>query len=254
MMRKSWMPAGIICLAFGLTACSGGAESETSAESSIPYGRPVDFDSDSLPADFARAIENYCYDGTFPDGREAVEIPKSISYAVYDIDGDGEDELILQNTNTAMAGMLERIYAYEGGIFREELFEFPALTYYDNGIIQAEWSHNQGVSGDRIWPYNLYQYQPETDSYELLASVDGWDREVRDFTDYLGAFPDEMDADGDGFVYFLMLDGETQYNRSSIVDGPEYESWKSQYLNESEALEIPYQELEVETIYPDAQG
>lgn len=220
----------------------------------LPYGRPVNFDRDSLPVDFADAIENYCHSGILPDGR-IVGIPGVFSYAVCDIDMDGKEELVLQNTHTATAGMAEWIYACENGVFREELCGFPRLTYYDNGIVHEGWSHNQGKAGDRIWPYTLYQYRPETDSYDTLGSVDAWDRELADSLNFYGEFPDAIDKDGDGCVYFLLpADWEGDYRRAVIVDGSEHEEWLNQYLNGAEELEIPYQELHVEMIYPAAVG
>lgn len=231
-------------------------DGEPSTEANdMPYGQPKDFDADSLPAAFAAAIERYCYDGTFPDGQGSGYIPSSISYAVYDADRDGQDELLLQNASTITAGMTERIYALEDGVFREEFSAFPALTYYENGVILAAWSHNQGVGAQRIWPYTLYQYQPETGRYEILGSVDAWDREQAASLDSLGAFPDETDADGDGCVYFLLPpDWEGDYGRARIADGPEYERWRDQYLGGADTLDIPYQEVEIETVYPDAAG
>ena len=221
-----------------------------------PYGKPVNFDRDGLPADFDKAIENFSYDGTFPDGRQYGFIPEKFSYAVYDVDGDGKDEFILQFSDTITAGMIEEVYAYEDGVFREELAEFPLVTYYDNGAIQAGWSHNQGKAGDRfLWPYNMYRYQPETDSYEFAGAVDGWDREIADSIYGIGQFPDGTDVDGDGFVYFLLpSDWEGHYDNAEIVDRSDYEKWREQFLGGANALEIPYQEVEVETVYPAAQG
>lgn len=221
-----------------------------------PYGKPVNFNRDSMPADFVKAIENFSYDGTFPDGHQYGIIPEKFSYAVYDVDGDGKDEFILRFSDTFMAGMIEEVYAYEDGVFREELAEFPVVTYYDNGVIQADWSHNQGNAGDRfLWPYNVYRYQPETDSYELAGSVDGWDREIADSIYEIGQFPDGTDADGDGFVYLLQPpDWEGQYDNVDIVDRSDYEKWREQFFGGANALEIPYQEVEVETVYPAAQG
>lgn len=89
------------------------------------------FDQDGLPAAFANAIENYCRNGTFPDRRDG-DIPSRISYALYDIDGDVEDELMIQNSYTITAGMTEQVCAYE------------------NGIIYAKWSHNQSKAGNRL--------------------------------------------------------------------------------------------------------
>lgn len=257
-MKKSMPLICALCLVLGITACCGSTEKDTaeefSVQSSTPYGCPVDFDKDSLPAAFANAIENYCRNGTFPDGQSG-DIPSRISYAVCDIDGDGQDELIMQDIRTITASMTERIYHYENGVFREILCEYPSLTYYNNGIIQAEWSHNQGLAGDRLWPYTLYRYQPETASYEILGSVDAWDRERADSTDDWGSFPEEIDTDGDGCVYFLLpADWEGQYSRASMVDGLNHENWRSQYLSGAETLEIPYREVEVETVFPNAAG
>lgn len=277
-MKKSTPLIGTMCLVLGLTACWGSTEKETSEDFSvqsaeekergsigasepevmendgIPYGCLVDFDKDSLPAAFANAIESYCRNGIFPDGQSG-HIPSRISYAVYDIDGDGQDELIMQDIHTITASMTERIYNYENGVFREELSEYPSLTYYDNDMILAEWSHNQGLAGDRLWPYTLYQYHPETDSYEILGAVDAWDRERADFTNDWGSFPEEIDTDGDGCVYFLLpSDWEGQYSRASIVDGPNYEEWRNQYLSGAGTLEIPYREVEIVMVFPNAAG
>ncbi len=211
--------------------------------------------SRAIPDAYIAVIQEYCRTGMFPDGQDGGDIPGKISYAVYDVDGDGKDELILKNQDTITAGMTERVYAYENGVFREEFSGFPALTYYNNGLIQAEWSHNQGKAGDRLWPYTLYQYQPDDDNYIMLEAVDAWDKELADFTGDWGAFPDDIDADGDGYIYFLLpSDWEGQYSRADIVDDSDYENWRNHYLRGAETLEIPYRELEVETVLPDAAG
>ncbi len=231
---------------------------QPSEEDSLPHGRPVDFDRIGLPAAYAAAMEQYCRDGTFPDGQAGGEIPSRIAYAVCDVDGDGQDELILQNTDTYVAGMTERVFAYDESTktFREEFGGFPTLTYYDNGVIQADWSHNQGRAGDKLWPYTLYQYQPEEDRYEPLGSVDAWDRSLGGHMDAFGGdFPEETDADGDGYLYFLLpANWQGEYTRGSLVDGPDYENWRNHYLSEARILEIPYQAVEVETVFPNAAG
>ena len=57
----------------------------------------VDFDTSGLPDAYDAAIQEYCRTDMFPDGQECGDIPGKISYAVYDVDGDGKDELILKN-------------------------------------------------------------------------------------------------------------------------------------------------------------
>ena len=172
--------------------------------------------------------------------------------------GDGRDELILKNEHAAMAGMVERIYDYdaETQAFRQQFSGFPALTYYDNGVILEDWSHNQGRAGDKLWPYDLYRYQPEEDRYERLGSVDAWDRRLGEHMDAFGGdFPEETDADGDGYLYFLLpANWQGEYTRGSLVDGPDYENWRNHYLSEAQILEIPYQAVEVETVFPSAAG
>lgn len=171
-MKKSMPLICALCLVLGITACCGSTEKDTAEEFSVqsgtPYGCPVDFDKDSLPAAFANAIENYCRNGTFPDGQSG-DIPSRISYAVCDIDGDGQDELIMQDTRTITASMTERIYHYENGVFREILCEYPSLTYYDNGIIQAEYPTI------RAWPETDSGPIPCTDISRRPTAMRSWD-------------------------------------------------------------------------------
>ena len=84
-------------------------------------------------------------------------------FAITDIDGDGMEELIINYSNACMAGMETIIYGFNPtvGQLKRELTEFPALTFYDNGMIRAEASHNH-TSGE-FWPFTLYQYQAAGD-------------------------------------------------------------------------------------------
>ena len=227
----------------------------------LPYGSPVDFNPSGLPEAYAAAIEAYCRGGVYPDGGKADEIPSRIAYAVLDVDGDGRDELILQNANTIMAGQTERIYDYDGAAFREEFSDFPALTYYDNGVIRADWSHNQGWAGE-FWPHYLYRYDAGSDAYENMGAVDAWNESL-----HPTGFPNDVDQDGDGMVYFLLTDnwgfaaylepasGEKYYTyEQPPVDGAEYLAWRDSLLQGASPVEIPYQTVNVELIYPNAAG
>lgn len=248
------------------TPSSPEAQPQTEPDpANTPYGNPVSLNKDALSAAFAEAIEEYCRTGRFPDGAEPGSIPSRISYAVYDVDGDGQDELILQNVNDIMAAMTERVYSFNpaGNTFQEEFSEFPALTYYDNGIIQADWSHNQGKAGD-FWPYTLYQYQAESDSYEMVGAVDAWDRRLTEET-RPETFPADVDADGDGMVYYLIGDNWNWNTRTvngtsfetwevDPVDGPAYEDWRGSFLQNALPVSIPYKTVDVETVFPNAAG
>lgn len=216
-------------------------------ESGKPYGIPSGFVQSSVPAPYAHAIAAYCRTGLFPDGQDGGGIPSEISYAVFDLDGDGSDELLLRNRRAATAGQTERVYRFDGAQFHEALSAFPDLIYYDNGIIQSPWSHNQGKAGD-FWPYSLCQYQADRGAYAAVGSVDAWDKRLT-----AEGFPEAADADGDGFVYYL-LPPAWAGAYGEPVDGPAYDAWRAAYLAGASEVEIPFVTLPVATVLPAAAG
>ena len=142
------------------------------------------------------------------------------------------------------------IYGFDSasGTVREELRAYPSLIYYDNGIVEEQMSHNHGMApeGD-FWPYILYQYNEETDCYDVIASVDAWSRSYRE-EDYDGnPFPEEVDADGDGIVYYVMEGGA--YALENPVDGPEYQRWRDSYVRDKRQIEVPYVSLTPDNVY-----
>ena len=77
-------------------------------------------------------------------------------FAVTDVDGDGEEELLVSVSNTYMAGMCEIIYGYDpqtDGV-RIESHRYVGVTHYP-GMLKVEASHNQGYAGDVLWPYAI---------------------------------------------------------------------------------------------------
>ena len=123
---------------------------------------------------YKAALENLYVNHVFPDGTtcnyfDAQDLEKS-QFTILDIDGDGEEELIIRYVSGPMGGMREVIYGFSGGDFlMEEFLEFPPLVYYDNGFIRADASHNQGDDTDG-WPYVMYKYMGESDSYKEVGS------------------------------------------------------------------------------------
>ncbi|MCD8361960.1 MAG: hypothetical protein LUC98_03180 [Lachnospiraceae bacterium] len=101
----------------------------------------------------------------------------------------GAEELLLDWEDSTMAGMEELIFGYDGDEFYVEFAASPSLQIYDNGVIEADWSHNQGFSG-RFWPYYVYLYDAETDAYQFSCGVEAWDRGVSS-ENGLGIFPEE---------------------------------------------------------------
>ena len=220
-------------------------ETATTSETEIP--------ENTEKAWYISVLEGVCYDHVFADNTDfgfdaAYDDMSQNKFAVYDVDFDGKDELILQYTTAAMAGMVEFIYDYdnETDSVREEFSAFPSLTYYDNGTIEAGWSHSQGLSG-RFWPYTLFIYDREKDTYTSVGSVEAWDKTLL-AQDYQGnIFPDEIDADGDGLVYYIMPDGN--YEHGTPVDFEEYQQWRNSFAGESGQIDIPYINITEENIY-----
>ncbi len=212
---------------------------------------------------YVKVLEDIYFDQKFPDGTEHGLQPASADitdnmFAVYDIDADGREELIVFYTTTYTAGMVEIIYDYDSGTgdVREEFLAYPMRTYYDNGIVEVEASHNQGLASDggadgNFWPYSLYRYDPETDAYVSLASVDAWSRGFRE-EDYDGnPFPQEVDADGDGVVYYVATEGNEP---KAPMDGAEYDQWRDSCLKGAKPIQVPYVNLTTDNIYAITNG
>lgn len=165
-------------------------------------------------------------------------------FAVCDVDGDGREELVIQYTTAIVAGMQALIYDIdENGDLRLQFSEFPNLTFYDNGAIQAGWSHNQGLAGD-FWPYTLYVYDPESDLYRDVGSVDAWSRDYQPQN-----YPADTDTSHSGFVYYVYRDMDTEYGVLPPVDESEYLRWREEYLSGAAELELPWQSLTAEHIH-----
>lgn len=163
-------------------------------------------------------------------------------YAIYDIDLDGKEELLISITSSTVAGMSEAIYDYDfnSNELTTQLSEFPLTTYYDNGVITAGWSHNQGLGPD-FTPYDLYQYETKDDSYIKIGSVDTWDKEyfpIDPWTDTV--FPDELDTDGDGVIFMIHMDTEQD---GTWYDNAAYEEWLQSYIGNANKVEIPWKSI-----------
>lgn len=260
-MKKAWFLS--LALALTLTAC-GGSQMNTPAGSASPEGNAPQkqdvsvgaADAEAAKTTFASVLWDACQQGRLPDGTEldCAGGPEGIAqneFALFDADGDGREELLLNWSNACMAGMSTYIWDYADGALHQELTAFPALIFYDHGVIQEDWSHNQGWAG-RFWPYFLHVYDPETDTYETAGAVDAWDITCRP-----DSFPADKDQDGDGLLYFLLLtdeDWDRLYGADdgsvveAAVDGPAYEAWRDSILQDGQPVEIPWLPLTQENI------
>ena len=175
---------------------------------------------------------------------EGTENLSSENFAICDVNGDGKNELIIQRNSTYVAGQVERVYSANGN---ELLAEYPMTTYYDNGYVAAGWSHNQGVAGDKLWPYTLYWYDSSAGKYVQEAAVDGWDKSLRDtflsYDETIIPFPEDVDKDGDGFVYYIITEaGGYAPVYGEPMDYADYALWVARYLG-TNRVDVTYYPL-----------
>ncbi len=197
---------------------------------------------------YMEAVMRLVNEKIFPNGQTA-EPEESYGpnmYKIADVDGDGRAELIINYPNTTYtAAMAYYIFDYDAntGEFYEELAVYPSVTIYDNGVILMEASHNHGRSGmDDFWPYYVYQYQKDTDTYEYITWVDAWEYIMFDGAEPDETFPKEADADGDGVVYYCMGEGG-YYEPDVIMDNAEYAQWLNNLTAGATPIQIDYENL-----------
>ena len=224
----------------------------------VPEWQPVKIDDYILPWEdpedsrkiFGEILWNAYLKGELYDGSKldwtSTEGAAENYFAVTDIDGDGREELLLSWTNASTAGHCFVIYGCWRGAVYTQFTGFPSLRFYDNAAIEEEWSHNQGWSG-RFWPHYAYRYNPQSDLYEQVGFVEGWDKQLQP-----EGFPDDLDADGDGLVYDVRpADFDwtgSRYAPERMMDGPAFEEWRQTYLNGAQQVELELLPLTEENI------
>lgn len=225
----------------------------------VPEWQPVKIDDYILPWEdpedsrkiFGEILWNAYLKGELYDGSKldwtSTEGAAENHFAVTDIDGDGKEELLLSWTNASTAGHCFVICGCWRGAVYTQFSGFPSLRFYDNAAIEEDWSHNQGWSG-RFWPHYAYRYNPQSDLYEQVGFVEGWDKQLQP-----EGFPVDLDADGDGLVYDVRPTGVdwtsgSRYAPERMMDGPAFEEWRQTYLNGAQQMEVELFPLTEENI------
>lgn len=242
-----------------LTACQTAHAPAETAPTGAPTAAPLVMDAVAQPTDapiqaeapvqaeahaaYRAALTNLLHGGVLPDGSASAADPAADlsenQFAIRDIDFDGRDELLLIYTTAPMAGQVQYICDYDGStmLLRTQLTEYPLLTFFDNGVIRAGWSHNQGLAG-AFWPYSLYQYDAAADSYPLVAMVDAWDKRFAETDPQGNPFPADIDAEGAGFVYYVMTNGI--YETVAPIGQAAYDAWYQARVGGAAEIAVPY--------------
>lgn len=193
---------------------------------------------------YPAALERMLRERVLPDetdtSNRAWEYPdmEQNQFAVCDVNGDGEEELIVVYTTDMMAGHRGFVCRWdeESGRMSIQLEEYPRFTFYESGAVQVGWSHNQSAAGRDFWPYSLYCYDPGGEGYDYVGSVRAWGREALP-----EGYPEETDTSDTGFVYYINDD-------SSPLDASVYEAWRYVYVRDSQEIQPEYLFLTEENI------
>lgn len=182
---------------------------------------------------YAALLRDLLYSGVLPDGTPVEEDPDYDTFAVWDVDGDDREELILLHISGITAGMTGYVIDFDEGYtgggapIYIQMRDYPMFTFYSGGYMTAGASHNQGWAGEVLWPYSLYRHT-EGDRYSCIATVDAWDPDL-----WPDAYGPESEAwqvhrRSGGAVYFVsyayaadLPDGR----RSLVLDREGYDAW-----------------------------
>lgn len=265
-MKRVWTILVSVILVGTIAACGSNAipvsagDAQPTATAAENTAEPVamespataqpDAQNQQIYAAFCEALENLMQNHILPDGMQSDgQDPVTPSrFAVSDVDGDGQDELILLNNTETTAGTSGYVFNYEEGTegLQTELLESTDLTFYDNGVVKAMWSHSQGKAGEHFWPYNLLQYDATIDCYRPYFSVDAWDKNYGGESESDQSFPTQIDKSGAGIVYYIMQGMDDDY--SNPVDQSEYTAWVDQTIGGANELQLQYFDLTTENV------
>ena len=264
-LSKGWGTVILaVCMAtamFALTACGGEQTGPAGSSGNAGTGNPANSDAVSsgvdvankeseLPQPYARymeILEQIMTEGHDSNGREydwnEARNFENNCFAILDVDNDGRQELLFNFNESYMGNMCEVVYEYdeETDILREELITWVSTDYYSNGIVKVDASHNHGKDpeGRGIWPYMVYQYDEDRDSYQLLYSVDSWDGQVNEED-----FPDELDINGDKMLYYVEVeDASAESGDMIIFDWEEYNVWAEELMPEWRRIHVSYHRM-----------
>lgn len=223
------------------------SESVSSADTQPNRGNKSEKPEGRTPRQaYAEALTRLMDRCILPNGEDTGPViggPEMAStFAIADVDGDGREELVLQYTDTFVAGNVGMVSEYDPkqDDLKTELTESPSLTFYDNGLVRADWSHNQGKAGD-FWPYTLYRYQKANDSYSFAGGVDAWQQQA-----FPEGYPAEIDQSGSGFVYYICE--EPPFSWEHPVDASVYQAWYDGEMGEAHELKLNYLALNEQNI------
>ena len=168
-------------------------------------------------------------------------------YAIYDVDKDGQDELIVLFTTADNEYVQGKIYGYDSknGEVVEKMSCYPSVHVYDNGIICDDVTVALNRSADRLWPYGVWKYDSTQKKYinqGYVSEIFADDSETE--SEELDQFPTDKDKDNDKILYVIKKDNSDM----TFLDKDEYEKWHDGFLKDAKEVKINYKNLTLKNI------
>ena len=169
-------------------------------------------------------------------------------FACADVDGDGEDELLLEASQTISANMGTYIMKYKGDGKVDLIGRFLRPTILTNNNVKSD-PPRQPLTGATISIVSDYTGKADEQGYLWKT----WDVYKYDTNTFDGGemtkLPEGKDKDGNGTIYGItehLADGPDADNRI-FMDDDEYKKWESKYLDAGE-MKIDYKDFTQENI------
>ena len=212
--------------------------------------------ADARQAAFLKAAQDFVVKHKLPDGEAIDKNDLTGNFgenelAICDVDGDGKTELLVRFTSGPMTSQLEYVCGFDekAGKLTVKFTGFPSVEYFSNGCAKEKVSHNQGLAGE-FWPYSISKYDAKEGKYVLKGSVDAWSKKEYPTNPFENdkPFPAEIDATGDGFVYFIDDETFEAAKGGKPVDTPVYEAWVKRYIGGASPVTVSWAPATVDGI------
>lgn len=178
---------------------------------------------------YANVLERLYFYDTLPDDGDDIETKMADdyeTYAVYDIDGDGIEELMLYVDRPGTGSSWSIIYEYnvDTDSLKQELYAYMDNQFYSNGRIVGMDDSSHGVM--------VYVYNPENDDYSdsyltIMRGTTYWD---------MGS----NNEDHSGYDYRVY---HSNTEEETYMTEEEYNQWLADQTAGATELEIPWKKI-----------
>lgn len=128
---------------------------------------------------YAEVLSAAYYGHVLPDESPlaTVQTGEQDRFSIVDLNGDGEEELILYCNTESAYGMVTYVWNYntETKELTEHFGGFSPLTFYSDGLVKQESYMNNSMDTD-FPPYTIYQYEKSSNSYTQIYDSEGSDQ------------------------------------------------------------------------------